>query len=472
MIRLILVLAILTSFVAVDLGAVDHSAAAQCSVSPGSVVQLVGTPHLFIGDEANVLHWGGDTRGLAGKTINWANWCTVGLPQLLAMPRGDPWLSSGLPKIGEPIYLSKWEDIESQPRLLHIQSIADVELFGINEANYLKFVMDRPVWESVFGFRVSNLQIGPLASAASFAWSETDQRNYAQLLTNLENVLSAAFFASQSAGMDAAVVLPNLANCEREGLNDFDRNRNAATGLQRTQECLNRLNLGGATPVPTAATGRPNTPTNLRISVISPTQLRLTWDDVSNETGFRIYGGDPIASPPSTQVGSVGANVTTFDISGLITGRNYCYTVTAFNASGESAPTGQVCSTTQGQGFPAAPTSLSVVSATTAAVELAWADTSINEEGFYIYEGGNLITAVPANTTRWSIAGWNSTTSHCYEVVAFNSLGQSPRSNAACAGPLGATATVPVGATATLVPTSTTVPAATSLPTVTVTPMP
>src|SRR3989442_1100613 len=83
------------------------AAAAQCALTPGSVVQLVGTPHLFIVDGRRILHWGGDTRALAGQIIDWNSWCPVGLTELRAMPRGDPWLSSGLPKIGEPIYLSK-----------------------------------------------------------------------------------------------------------------------------------------------------------------------------------------------------------------------------------------------------------------------------------------------------------------------------------------------------------------------------
>src|SRR5438067_10603905 len=111
----------------------------QCSMTNGAVVQLTGTPHLFVVDASGVLHWGGDTRGLAGKFIDWNNRCTVGLDALRAMRRGDPWLSSGLPKIGNPIYLSKWEDSETSPTLVHIQSIADVELFGINEANYGNF---------------------------------------------------------------------------------------------------------------------------------------------------------------------------------------------------------------------------------------------------------------------------------------------------------------------------------------------
>src|SRR3954449_2792246 len=167
------------------------ASAAQCSLTPGAVVQLVGTPHLFIADGQRVLHWGGDTRALAGQIIDWSNICSVDLNELRAMQRGDPWLSSGLPKIGEPIYLSKWEDSDAAPTLLHIQSIADVELFGINERNYGNFVLDRPVWEQRYGFRVGDLQVGPLASASSFAWPSQDQASYGRLLDTMKGVLGA-----------------------------------------------------------------------------------------------------------------------------------------------------------------------------------------------------------------------------------------------------------------------------------------
>ena len=81
----------------------------------------------------------------------------VSLAQLQALERGDPWLSAGLLKDGDPIYLAKWETEWDQPRLFHIQSIADVELFGINADNYGDFVFDRSAWEAEYGFSVDDL---------------------------------------------------------------------------------------------------------------------------------------------------------------------------------------------------------------------------------------------------------------------------------------------------------------------------
>ncbi len=137
----------------------------QGAFAHGAVVALQGTPHLWFADEHGVLHWGGDTRALAGKHILWSNRVEVSLDQLRTLPVGDPWLSAGLLKDGDPIYLVKWETDWPQPQLLHIQSIGDVELFGINGSNYGNFVIDRPAWEARYGFSAADLQRGVLASA-------------------------------------------------------------------------------------------------------------------------------------------------------------------------------------------------------------------------------------------------------------------------------------------------------------------
>lgn len=139
--------------------------AGQQLAPPGAVIALAGTPHLFIAGEQGVLHWGGDTRSLAGKTINWSDRREVSLAQLRGYTIGDPWLYAGLVKQGDPIYLAKWETGESRPKLLHILSIADVELFGINASNYGRFVIDPATWEQRWGMSLSTLDRGTLERA-------------------------------------------------------------------------------------------------------------------------------------------------------------------------------------------------------------------------------------------------------------------------------------------------------------------
>jgi hypothetical protein len=128
----------------------------------GAVLALQGTPHLWVADAGGVLHWAGDTLALAGRFVNW-NWrAEVHWATLRTLPRGDPWLSAGLLKDGDPIYLVKWERDWERPQLLRIQSLTDVELFGINERNYGKFVLDRATWEAHYGLAVADLVHGNL----------------------------------------------------------------------------------------------------------------------------------------------------------------------------------------------------------------------------------------------------------------------------------------------------------------------
>ena len=139
----------------------------QGTFAHGAVVALQGTPHLWFADEQGVLHWGGDTRALSGKHIDWGNRVEVSLDSLRTLPVGDPWLTAGLLKDGDPIYLVKWETEWEVPQLLHIQSIKDVELFGINGSNYGNFVIEKTEWERRFGISAAGLQRSTLAAAVT-----------------------------------------------------------------------------------------------------------------------------------------------------------------------------------------------------------------------------------------------------------------------------------------------------------------
>ena len=129
------------------------TASAPAPLAPGAVVGLAGTPHLWIADDRGVLHWGGDTRALGGRRINWNDRREVSLAELTAFPIGDPWLTAGMLKDGDPIYLVKWESEWERPKLLHIQSIEDVEIFGIDGGNYGNFVLGKEAWDARYGAR-------------------------------------------------------------------------------------------------------------------------------------------------------------------------------------------------------------------------------------------------------------------------------------------------------------------------------
>jgi len=89
------------------------------------------------------------------------------------------------------------------------------------------------------------------------------------------------------------------------------------------------------TPVPPAL---PNAPSNLIATVISRSQINLSWtDNATNETGFRIERCKGSTCTNFAQIATMGANVTTYANTGLNANTSYRYRVRAYNASGNSA---------------------------------------------------------------------------------------------------------------------------------------
>jgi hypothetical protein len=136
--------------------------AAALTVAPNGTVSLQGTPHLWIADANGALHLAGDTRALADKTVDWGTRVTATLADIRSTPLGAPYLSAALVKVGDAIYTPNWETGEAAPTLLHIQSIQDLQLFGVDAANYGSTVLSQADWEQRYGFKVADLQKGEL----------------------------------------------------------------------------------------------------------------------------------------------------------------------------------------------------------------------------------------------------------------------------------------------------------------------
>lgn len=81
--------------------------------------------------------------------------------------------------------------------------------------------------------------------------------------------------------------------------------------------------------------GVPAAPTNLKSDAQSTTEVVLTWTDTSNnETGFRIERRTLTGN--YQEIGTAGANTTTFVAGGLSSGTFYIFRVRAQNSSGNS----------------------------------------------------------------------------------------------------------------------------------------
>ena len=92
-----------------------------------------------------------------------------------------------------------------------------------------------------------------------------------------------------------------------------------------------------ASAVTQAAPALPAAPINLAATVISKSQINLSWtDNADNETGFRIQRCKGSTCTNFALIATVGANVTSYANTTLAANTTYRYRVYAYNASGNS----------------------------------------------------------------------------------------------------------------------------------------
>uniref|UniRef100_A0A7C3MIS0 Fibronectin type III domain-containing protein n=1 Tax=Dictyoglomus thermophilum TaxID=14 RepID=A0A7C3MIS0_DICTH len=98
------------------------------------------------------------------------------------------------------------------------------------------------------------------------------------------------------------------------------------------------LLVSGCTPKteqPQPQPTKPNAPTDLTAEVVSGTEVRLAWKDNSNnEEGFKIER--KTLDGEWSEIATVGANVNTYNDTGLTPGTTYYYRVKAYNSAGDS----------------------------------------------------------------------------------------------------------------------------------------
>lgn len=116
-------------------------------------------------------------------------------------------------------------------------------------------------------------------------------------------------------------------------------------------------------------------------TVISKTQVRLQWQDNSNdEYGFRIER-KTLPDGDFAFIANVGAGVTIYDDLNLDSGLTHCYRVCAYQQGGNSPYSNEACVTMPGV---AAPADLKAVGVSESQIDLTWKDRSSTELGFEI----------------------------------------------------------------------------------------
>ncbi|MEW5766299.1 MAG: Ig-like domain-containing protein [bacterium] len=193
----------------------------------------------------------------------------------------------------------------------------------------------------------------------------------------------------------------------------------------------NNSNYSNVAAATTSATP-PAAPTNLDVVVISSTQLRLSWQDNSdNETGFSIER--KTTGGVFSEITTVSAGTTTYNDTSLTPATTYTYRVRAFNGAGYSGYSNEDSAATE-EAPPNAPTNLSAQAASSSQINLAWQDNSTDENGFKIersLEGINFtqIATAPANSTSYADQGLTKTTTYYYRVRAYRGTFNSDYSN-------------------------------------------
>lgn len=170
----------------------------------------------------------------------------------------------------------------------------------------------------------------------------------------------------------------------------------------------------------------PTPPRSLASESLSPTEIRLSWRDTSeNEAGFRVYRN-------GNQIADLDPNTSKYVDSDLNPDTAYNYRVISYNESGESTFTSSLDVNTPRE-IPSSPARLRTEAASPSSVRLQWDDESDNENGFRVYRNGNRIATVEEDTTLYIHDGLKGERRYCYEVVAFNESGESETTNRNCA---------------------------------------
>jgi len=159
-------------------------------------------------------------------------------------------------------------------------------------------------------------------------------------------------------------------------------------------------------------------PTGLTLTALSPTQVKLTWNDVVGESGYRVFRWDGTKTILLTQLA---ANTKTFTATGLQPNTTQWFTVESFDLS-TSARAAWVSINTPPNAI-TAPTNLRVVATTQTTATLQW-NFANGATGYRIYgwDGARpvLISTVSMSTNSFQLTGLEPGGTYYFYVQSFN----------------------------------------------------
>jgi len=204
-----------------------------------------------------------------------------------------------------------------------------------------------------------------------------------------------------------------------------DRSVSSATDYAYTVDAYdaagNHSGQSNAAAITTTDWTPPTAPTGLSASAVTSSEVDLSWQAATDNVGvagYTVYRG-------GSAVATLGSGVLAYADTGLGHGVTYSYTVTAFDATGNTSPQSSPASaTTPDDVAPTTPGGLSATATSSTSVSVSWSASSDNVAvtGYNVYRDGALLATVAAGTLTYADTVAVGST-HSYTVDAFDAAG-------------------------------------------------
>ena len=149
--------------------------------------------------------------------------------------------------------------------------------------------------------------------------------------------------------------------------------------------------------------------------------MSLEWDAVNGASKYGVYRNGQRVATVTDPV---------YVDEKLSYNKQYCYAVTTI-ASYESGFSEEVCATTLEPNTTPTPTNLAAMATSESTIDLLW-DKVEEAASYNVYQGTELI-ASGITDTKYTVENLNAETNYCFVVTAVNVIGESDKSESACA---------------------------------------
>ena len=149
--------------------------------------------------------------------------------------------------------------------------------------------------------------------------------------------------------------------------------------------------------------------------------MSLEWDAVNGVSKYGVYRNGQRVATVTDPV---------YVDEKLSYNKQYCYAVTTI-ASYESGFSEEVCATTLEPNTTPTPTNLAAMATSESTIDLLW-DKVEEAASYNVYQGTELI-ASGITDTKYTVENLNAETNYCFVVTAVNVIGESDKSESACA---------------------------------------